>query len=157
MLNFARLLHWSRERMMPIDSVQALLSGSEILKPVLSEHGFSFEFLTSGRGSGGEFATGTFRRENRRLELHFRYSLGLVRYHLNDQSIPHSAYMWSVIGEPNLSHYPGFSDDPLDGFRSLRSDLEEYGSDFLSGTEAEFLRHFDGSAELQRKQPKFPG
>jgi len=31
----------------------------------------------------------------------------------------------------------GFSDDPLDGFRDLRSDLELYGQVFLAGSDTE--------------------
>lgn len=49
-----------------------------------------------------------------RTEFHFRYSLGMVSYHLGSESISHQEYMCSVLGKPGLSHYPGFSSEPLD-------------------------------------------
>jgi hypothetical protein len=52
----------------------------------------------------------------------------------------HQDFMRSVIGKPNSGHYPGFSNDPLDGFRQLLLDLQECGADFLSGTD-ECLRN----------------
>jgi len=64
--------------------------------------------------------------------------------------------MWSVLGERWRSHYPGFSNDPLDGFRHLRQDLEEHGQDFLAGSDAEFLRHVDKAVALKRSQPLIP-
>jgi len=36
------------------------------------------------------------------------------------------------------SAIPRFSDDPLDGFRDLATDLVRFGSVFLAGTTAEF-------------------
>lgn len=96
-------------------------------------------------------------RGRRRVELHFRNSLGLVRYHLGDTSIAHEDYMWAVTGERNVTEYPGFSDDPLDGFRHLRSDLEKYASCFLSGSDASFLEIAHKASELKQKAPRLPG
>ena len=35
-------------------------------------------------------------------------------------------------------HYPGFSEDPLDGFRRLANDLRDFGNAFLVGTDEAF-------------------
>jgi hypothetical protein len=67
--------------------------------------------------------------------FHFRHSLGMVTYHLDSLSMSHQEYMRSVIGRPNASHYPGFSDDPMDAFRHLQLDLEEHYVDFLEGSD----------------------
>jgi hypothetical protein len=142
--------------MMSIDPVQALQAGSAILSEVLEKYGFAFRFVSSGRGSGGNFASGEFLRGNRKLELHFRYDLGLVSYHLDSRSLSHEMYMLSVLGKRHVSRYPGFNSDPLDGFRDLRVDLEEYGTDFLSGTDTVFLAHFERAADLERQRPKIP-
>jgi hypothetical protein len=51
--------------------------------------------------------------------------------------------MHSVDGGFEGSHYPGFSDDPLDAFRHLLLDLEQHGSNFLGGTDECLLRCID--------------
>lgn len=141
---------------MSIDPFQTFQAGSAILSEVLEKYGFAFRFVGSGRGSGGNFASGEFVRANRKLELHFRYALGLVSYHLDSRSLSHEMYMLSVLGKRYTSRYPGFDSDPLDGLRNLRADLEEYGSDFLAGTDAVFLAHFERAADLERRRPKIP-
>lgn len=120
---------------------ECLNAGVELLTPLLESHGFSFVPLTSGPGSGGWSASGEFRRDHdnelRRLELHFRYSLGLVTYHVGARSLAHVDYMRALKAR---NQYPGFSDDPLDGFRHRLHDLEHYASDFLDGPGDEFAR-----------------
>lgn len=120
-----------------------LQKGAAILSELLLAHGFQFSVLTAGSGSGGEFATGEFIKGARSLEIHFRYSLGMVSYRYADRSISHQDYMRSMMGRTNSSHYPGFSSDPLDGFRHLKLDLEEYGSEFLDGTDECLRLRFD--------------
>lgn len=84
-----------------------------------------------GRGSGGEFAYGEYARGDRRLELHFRYSLGLVTYHTGSNTLSHEAYMKALGAGSTEAQYPRYSDDLLDGFRHLAA-----GDDFLSGDAA---------------------
>jgi hypothetical protein len=126
---------WSWSLSMISNAEQMLEKGSALLIPLMVKQGFSFEILGKGGSSGGHFAYGEFRRVDRKLELHFRHSLGIVTYHLTTQSMSHQDYMRSVISKPKTSHYPGFSEDPLDGFRHLLLDLQEHCSDFLSGTD----------------------
>jgi hypothetical protein len=135
---------------------EILLQGSELLKPVFSEHGFSFARLDAGMSSGGRFGSAEFRRGNRRFEFHFRFSLGMVTYHLGPESISHEEYMFSVLGKPNLSHYPSYSTDPLDAFRDLRDDLQSYCSDFLQGTDDVLLRRIEDARVRRASRPKLP-
>jgi hypothetical protein len=137
---------WSESVMSDIEEM--LQQGSALLSPLLSAHGFTFHVLGSGGSSGGQFAYGEFRRDDRRLEIHFRHSLGMIRYHLAGRSLSHQDYMRTVIGKPNSSHYPGFSSDPLDAFRHLLLDLEEHGSGFLAGSDACLYQTID-QAETQ--------
>jgi hypothetical protein len=120
---------------------EVLAAGVQLLEPLMQRHGFAFGRLTSANSSGGWSASGEFRREDqaeaRRLELHFRHSLGLVSYQIGDASLSHVDYMRCLDAH---NQYPGFSDDPLDGFRHLLDDLERYGDDFLSGPGDDFLR-----------------
>lgn len=102
------------------------------------------------------YASTEFIRGDRRLEIHFRHSLGLVTYHVGSVSLSHEDYMWSVIGKRWASHYPGFSQDPLDGFRDLRQDLEQYGAVFLSGTDSEFLKCANAAASLKNAESRLP-
>ena len=112
----------------------ALLDGAKILDTILLPKGFHFELRKEGKGSGGNFAWGEFVREDRRLELHFRYSLGLVRYHVGDQSASHKSYM-QELGVLDHCRYPGFSEDPAAAFYDLAHDLG-WADDFLSGSAA---------------------
>ena len=52
-------------------------------------------------------------------------------------SLRHVDYMRALKAR---NQYPGFSDDPLDGFRHLLHDLEQYASDFIDGPGDEFAR-----------------
>ena len=113
--------------------LEILRKGCEILDPVMNSHGFRFAKRDSGRGSGGYFANGDYVRGDRRLELHFRYSLGLVAYHIGAESVSHDAYLRALTKGEGGNQYPGFSDDPLEGFRHLAHDLQKFCSDFLSG------------------------
>jgi len=48
----------------------ALRAGVEELDPVLVGEGFRFSETSTGKSSGGEFASGEYRRGDRWLELH---------------------------------------------------------------------------------------
>jgi hypothetical protein len=104
------------------DPKEQLLAGVDILRPLLEPHGFVFELETVGTGSGGLFASGAFKKDERRLELHFRYSLGLVRYHINQDSLDHETYM-RLLGVYGRNQYPDFPQEPLDSFRHLAADI----------------------------------
>jgi hypothetical protein len=108
-----------------------LVDGVKKLEPVLKRNKFRFRFRGEGKGSGGNFAWAEFVRGDRRLELHFRQSLGLVRYHIGDQSAYHESYM-RELGVWDQCQYPGFSDEPLKAFDALAHDLS-LADDFLSG------------------------
>jgi hypothetical protein len=125
---------FEREDISVIRPKEALIEGAQMLDRLLGPHGFQFQFREGGKGSGGAFAWGEFVRGERSLELHFRFSLGMVRYHVGDQRASHESYMreldvWSQC------RYPGFSEDSADGFRELAHDLA-FADDFLSGNAA---------------------
>ena len=104
------------------------------LVAVLEPAGFVFIDAGDESGSGGPSARGEFLLRDRRLEIHVRSSLGGVRYHFGDYAVSHEDLVRGVRGTERidgLSEYPGFSDDPLAGFRHLRADLERFGAVFL--------------------------
>ena len=114
-----------------------LQKGRKILNPIMEDHGFHWEPGQAGKGSGGDSDCGYYVRGNRKLELHFRQSLGLVTYHIGEIHLSHESYMRFSIAK-GKTQYPGFSSDPLDGFRHLAHDLQKYGHDFLSGSGEKF-------------------
>jgi hypothetical protein len=114
------------------DSKEMLIGGSMVIQQSLGPLGFQFHFRAEGKGSGGEFAWGEFIRGDRRLELHFRFSLGLVRYYVADKSSSHEAYM-QELGVREKCRYPGFSEDPAVAFHGLAHDLV-FAEDFLTGS-----------------------
>jgi hypothetical protein len=135
------------------DPEAALRAGVEVLDPVLSPHGFKFVFEKTGTASGGQFAFGKYVRGDRSLELHFRYSLGLVTYHIGESQLDHGSYMRS-LGVYGKNSYPDFPTDPLESFQSLAQDLVRYCSDFLTGDGVEFHQH---AAELRNEPKIFSG
>lgn len=106
-----------------------LSAGAAIVAPTLVANEFAWIAGSSGQSSGGAFASGAFVRGERSLELHFRYSLGLVTYHIGDLAVSHADYM-AHTGHRRDAKYPGFSDDPMDAFRSLAYDLANYCQGF---------------------------
>jgi hypothetical protein len=112
-----------------------LARGVAELTEVLGPAGFEFVETEEGQ-SGGSFASGEFRRGDRRLELQVRSSLGLVQYHFGDEPLSHQDLVRGVRALERISEegqYPGFSDDPMAGFRHLRHDLDRFGGVFLRG------------------------
>ncbi len=118
-----------------------LNAGARELESVLVPHGFAFCVSDEGKSSGGRYASGEYQRGDRRLELHFRWSLGLVKYHVGGWSLDHAEYVravQAVTGTRVQPAYPGFSDDPLAAFHHLGRDLERFGKVFLGGSDAAF-------------------
>lgn len=127
----------------------ALIDGARILERLLRPKKFKFRFRRAGKSSGGDFAWGEFVRADRRLELHFRQRLGLVRYHAGDKSASHEFYM-RELGVLDRCRYPTFSDDPLVAFEELRHDLG-FAEDFLAGS-AEKLRRAAAKEKVVEKE-----
>jgi hypothetical protein len=107
-------------------------AGAQILSDVLVPAGFHFEPRRGGIGSGGAFAHGQFVRGDRRLEIHFRDTLGLISYHLGKQQVSHQDYL-KCLGVYGRHHYPDFPNDPLESFHALAKDLSLFFEDFLTG------------------------
>ncbi len=61
--------------------------------------------------------------------------------------------MRALLGRDGGNRYPGFSEDPLDGFRGLVFDQEPYCSDFLHGSGDQFRR----CVELSQERDSLPG
>ena len=133
-----------------MNALETFRTGCKILDEVLNPHGFFLVEGASGESSGGNFARGEYVRGNRRLEAHFRYSLGLVTYHLGDLSLTHESYMRALLGKNGGNQYPGFSNNPLDGFRHLSYDLAHFCGNFLNGSGEEFERCVDKAKEQEK-------
>ena len=134
-----------------------MTQGVGILDPWLREHGFVYRSLDAGTSSGGNYASGRFMKGIRSLQFHYRHDLGMVTYHLGERSMSHEGYMWAVLGKQHASHYPGFSDDPMDGFHHLLLDLQEHCSDFIDGTDERLLERIDEvQALLAQNMRKLP-
>jgi len=131
---------------------EILREGRVVLDPLLGKYGFSFVQGPAGSGSGGPYASGVYRNGERTLEISYRFSLGLVTYHFREISIDHESYMRFVPGAKGHHRYPGFSDDPLSGFRDLAYDLENFATSFLNGEFAEFSQ-FVTAAQNWKKLP----
>lgn len=110
--------------------------GAAELTEILGPAGFAFTAVDEEDDGHGPSARGEFQRGERRLELHVRRSLALVRYHFGEESLSHEDLVRGVRALDRISaeaEYPGFSDDPAAGFRHLRADLDRFGDIFLTG------------------------
>jgi hypothetical protein len=143
-------------------SLETLRRGIDILDPLMRSNGFLFAEGPAGPSSGGNFASGTYIKGNRSLEIHFRGGLGLVTYHIGSDRLPHEVFMRAMLGPSGGNRYPGFSDDPLEAFRDLRYDLENYSADFLSGSGEVFqdcvkiARVAGNLSPLERMEQRWP-
>jgi hypothetical protein len=129
---------------------EILRLGCEVLDPVLHVYGFSFEYGGEGTSSGGPYAFGSYVNSDRRLEIHFRHSLGLVTYHFGEASLDHEAYMRALLGDAGGNKYPGFSDNPLDAFGDLAVDLQSFAGAFLNNDVGGFIRCVAKAEELKK-------
>jgi hypothetical protein len=119
---------------------EILLNGQEILSPYLNQHGFYFSLTSTGIGSGGEFASGIFSKQNRIINLHYRYGLGLVSYQIDKDQLSHEEYL-RLTGNFGKNQYPGFSAEKLKAFENLLYDLMNFCNDFIDGSENIFKEH----------------
>ncbi len=62
--------------------------------------------------------------------------------------------MRALLGNAGGNRYPGFSEDPLSGFKNLAYDLENFATAFLNGDFKEFAR-CAAAAEEWKKIPRF--
>lgn len=107
-------------RISRVDPAEVLTEGNQLLSAVLLPPGFEPHPVESGVGSGGPFAATRWTRGDQAIEFSFRYSLGMVVYRWGGEVYDHR----HVVGALGVTaSYPGFSTDPLDGFRHLASDL----------------------------------
>ncbi len=130
--------------------------GCDILDPVLQPHGFrrsdEYEYqYPSITGDGEVVVRGAFGRDVRRLELEQWCALRRVVYHIDDLWLEHEPYMRALGVAAGSNFYPGFSDDPLEGFRHLASDLRCFAAEFLFG-EPIVLRRAAVEEAAQRPQ-----
>jgi hypothetical protein len=117
-------------------SSDLLERGAAELAEVLGPAGFEFIQTEDGVGTDSPFAHGEFFRGDRRLELHVRGSLNMVRYHFGGESLLHEDLVRGVRALEGISgeaEYPGFSSEPMTGFLRLRNDIERFGAIFLRG------------------------
>ena len=129
---------------------EILQEGRSILDPVLRQYGFSFEEGPAGNSSGGPYASGTYANGERKLELHYRFSLGLVTYHFNGLSLDHESYMQTILGKSGGNKYPGFSEEPLSAFNALAYDLQHFAASFLHGNFDDFTRAFKAAEQWKK-------
>jgi len=126
-----------------------VIEGSEILKPLMSKNGFQFTLDGEGQSSGGQFAFGPWTKNDRKLEYHFRFSLGLVEYSLENKTIEHGFFLWALTGEKRKAKFPGSSEDPTNGFSRLLDDLSNFCGIFLNGTDSELRKTMEKAKEIK--------
>jgi hypothetical protein len=134
----------------PAERLALLLQGVEILDVVLGPAGFVFHETAHGNSSGGSFASGQLVREHQALSLSFRFSLGEVGYRWGATQLSHAQYLRALNVK---GAYPGFSKDPLDGFRHLLVDLNGPLVGFVIGDKTDFDLAAEDVGQSRRQLP----
>jgi hypothetical protein len=112
-------------------------AGSELLRPLLEGYGYEIGPEETARGSGGPAAVVRWVADDRWIETHVRTGLGIVRYGFGDEYIEHRDFLrWAGAA----GAYPGYGDDPVQGFVRLLADLEGPVRPLLLVTRVEFER-----------------
>ncbi len=132
---------------MEFDPGKQLEAGVAILDPLMTDNGFTFAYEGAGAASGGRSASGSYSRDDRRLDLHYRWGLGVVRYHIGQHALDHADYMKLLGTYPDSQWVRVAMDKTLDGFHRLLHDLQRFCQDFVSGDGTEFVRLAEKSAE----------
>ncbi|HRE56691.1 MAG TPA: hypothetical protein PLW09_02635 [Candidatus Kapabacteria bacterium] len=131
---------------------QHLLDGVKILSTYLDPLGFHFKLEGTGQSSGGHFAYGQFVNGDRAIELHYRWSLGLVSYKVGNLALGHEEYI-NLLDKHGQNQYPNYSDEPNDAFRCLRFDLENLLVDFTENNAILYKQKApDKIFEIERQQ-----
>jgi hypothetical protein len=130
------------------DPASVMTEGAAILARELSPAGFTFQLTSRGRSCGGNFAVGLFIRGDQYLEIHYRYSLGLVTYGWDGSQLSHADYL---AGLGQAGAYPGYGTDPVDGFRHLAQDLAGPLSGFRDGDRGGFERSLQVAKQPRRR------
>ena len=137
---------------MDVTPEQHLLDGVKILSTYLEPLSFHFKFLGAGQSSGGHFAYGQFICGDREIELHFRFSLGLVTYKAGNLVLSHEHYI-DLLNKHGQNKYPNFSDVKNDAFGCLKSDLENLLKDFTENNASQFRQKaHEKIKEIEKKQ-----
>jgi hypothetical protein len=130
------------------DPASVMAEGAAVLARELSPAGFTFQLTGCGSSSGGNFAAGRFTRGDQYLEIHFRYSLGLVTYGWGDSQLSHADYL---AGLGQAGAYPGYGTGPLDGFRHLAQDLAGPLSGFRDGDRGGYEHSLQAAKQPRRR------
>lgn len=112
----------------PLDHMR---EGLLVLRAQMEPLGFVARIVGSGPSCGGPWAEGELANGSRRIELHFRHGVGLVRYHAGKLNASHTAYL-AALSQTERARFPGFPETPLAAFENLAHDFGLIQDDFLS-------------------------
>lgn len=131
------------------DPARVLAEGSAIIAPLLEPLGYVLLPMSTATGSGGPFAVGRWVSGDRFIETHVRGALGIVNYGCRSSKVSHVNYL-RLVGQKGA--YPGFSNDPVDGFRHLAIDLAGPVRSLLECSRREFEAIVESVAGLPARQ-----
>jgi hypothetical protein len=124
-----------------------LTNGLQVLKPFLIQHGFIPDNYENGKGSGGQFTIATYKNEDKKFIIGYRFSIGELGYQFHNFKVGHSFYL-DHLGYADRKQFPDFqSDDKLLAFRHVLHDLEFLIEDFFAGSCKQLIE----AAKLQDK------
>ena len=128
---------------------------SRYLEPLLVPAGFTFRAEEEGPSSGGPFASGAYARGPRRLELHLRHRLGLIRLSHGKATLSLGAYL-RAVGGWDAAILPGADGGSLDAFAALGGAIGKCCGDFVHMRTEEFARIAATAQRLEAKPRRLP-
>jgi hypothetical protein len=115
--------------------------GLEIINPFLNEHSFHFDKYEKGSDSSGEYIKGSFRNQQKKFLIDYRFSIGQILYQYENSIISHTYYL-DQLGFKNKKLHTGFlSEDKPEEFNNILHDFYFLVDDFFKG-ECKKLKEF---------------
>jgi hypothetical protein len=113
-------------------------AGLAVVSPFFESLGYTRKLSEPFWDKDGYLLDATFSNGPRSVELHHQYSLGPVRYRMDEFVIEHLPYL-EALGVAAQAHYPSYEDNSHSGYPALLYDLQTLLSPFFHGPEQDFI------------------
>ena len=116
-----------------MERIKNLTKGIETIDPFLKGYGFKFEDFQFNKDSDGNFAFASYRKENKKFLIDYRFSIGQVLYQYNNCIASHPFYLDHLGFADKKLHKDFISDYQNEAFAHLLHDFEYLVDDFFTG------------------------
>jgi len=110
-----------------------LSKGLETIQPFLNGYGFELDEYNIEKKSGEHFALATYKNENKKFIIDYRFSIGQILYQYENSIASHPFYLDQLGFADKKQHNDFLSDNHLAEFKHILHDFEYLTDDFFKG------------------------